>query len=706
MTIAGTMALPALREELSLLPGPVLADGQPSWTLHDPARNRFFSIDWPTFEVLRRWSFGASEAIVATVNTDTTLQLVEDDVAAVEDFLRDNQLLRTTGAGESRRLAGRLQKMEGSAVQWLLHHYLFFRVPLLRPDAWLTRSLPIARLFFSRAFLMATLLALVLGFIQVARQWDGFIATLVDTFTWSGVAAYGIALVCVKFLHELGHAFVAKHYGCRVPTMGIAFLVMWPVAYTDTNETWRLTDRWQRLRVASAGIATELMVAAWATFGWALLPDGELRSTLFVLATTSWIATLAINASPFMRFDGYFILSDWLDLPNLHERSFALARWRLRELLFNLGEERPEHFPPRRERALILFAWATWLYRLVVFIGIALLVYHLFFKLLGVCLFAVEIAWFVALPVRRELQAWRRRWPAIRSSRRARISALLALGVVMLTLLPWPTRVVASGMFRPAEQWPVFAPAGARIEHFGLHEGSSVAAGTAIVKLANPELETRRESAQARVQRLRWQAQTAGFDAEARNRLQSGLEELATAEAELTSIEEALARFEPRAPFDGVLRDVDPDLQEGQWLSAHERIGMLVGRTGRVVETWLDEESIKRIQLHDQGVFIADSGAGAVLDVEVTYIDADASRVLPNPMLAAQAGGHVLTRERDRQLVPEHAMYRVLLVVKQKESAVPDQALRGRVVIRARWEAPAQRYLRNALAILLRESTL
>ena len=105
---------------------------------------------------------------------------------------------------------------------------------------------------------------------------------------------------------------------------------------------------------------SELGLAAIATLAWCVLPDGSLRSGLFLLATSSWIITLGINASPFMRFDGYFLLSDWLDMANLHGRSFALARWWLRECLFGLGVPAPETFRPGRQRFLIVFAVATW----------------------------------------------------------------------------------------------------------------------------------------------------------------------------------------------------------------------------------------------------------------------------------------------------------------------------------------------------------
>lgn len=698
------MSWPLLREELALLPGPRLADGQPSWTLHDPTRNRFFSLDWATFEVLRRWSYADAESIAASVNQDSTLNLAADDVDQVMRFLGENQLLQAN-PGNARQQAQRLEKARGSRLNWLLHHYLFFRVPLVRPDAWLGRWQHVADRFASRGFALLTLLALLLGLGQVARHWDGFIASLVDTFTWSGLAAYGVALIVVKLLHELGHAFTAKRFGCRVPTMGVAFLVLWPMAYTDTNETWRLTSRWQRLRVAAAGIVTELGVAAWATLAWGLLPDGELRSAVFVLATTSWVATLAINASPFMRFDGYFILSDWLDMPNLHERSFALARWKLREWLFDLGEERPERFKPGKERALIAFAWITWAYRLVVFLGIAVLVYHFAVKAIGILLFVVEIAWFILRPIRQELRAWKERWPLIRQRGRSRLSLLLIILLIGLTLLPWPGRISVSGMLRPIAVWPVHVPGPAYLQALPRGEGEAIEAGAVLVDLLAPEVQARRDVIAAQVERLRWQAASAGFANDSRARLQSAREELATAETELAGLDQELARYQPKAPFAGYLHDLDPDLQPGQWLAAKERIALLVGREGYLVETFLDEEAVKRVSPGDAAVFVSDGGDGGALKLKVRHIDADATRTLANGMLVAQAGGHILVRERQGRLVPEHGMYRVVLAVDSAPGALAGRSWRGTVVIHSDWQVPAWRYLRNALTVVLREAS-
>ena len=699
-----SFALPLLREELDLLDGPAMADGQPSWTLHDPVRNLFFRIDWSTFEILRRWSIGNVPAIVSDVNLQTTLQISAEDVVHVARFFESQQLLVPSGDGAAKSMSEQYEKQKGSVFKWLLHHYLFFRVPLVNPDAWLNRWRWLADWFYSRTFLALTALAFATGLVFVFRQWDIFKATLVDTFTFEGLLAYGLAILVVKFLHELGHAFTAKRFGCRVPAMGVAFLVMWPMAYTDTNETWRLTDRYQRLKVASAGIATELAVAVWSTVFWALLPDGAVRAAFFTLATTSWIATLAINASPFMRFDGYFILSDALDMPNLHSRSFAIARWRLREVLFDLREPPPEVFGAKLQLGLVLFAWATWIYRLVVFLGIAVLVYFYFFKVLGVLLFAVELLWFIAWPLRSELREWKNRWPVIKTRQRSRVSCLMAGLVLLFLVLPWPGRVSGAAILRPAEIWPVYAPGGARIDSLPFKEGDQVAAGSTLLTMHVPDLEMRRVALQARLAQQDWQAQTSTLNQDLSKNLVVNQELLSMMEAEWTGLNAEAMQFSPRAPFSGFLRDLAPDLHVGQWVSRKERLGFLVRDDGQwFAETWLDESAAQRVKPGDTAVWINDHVVGKPIKMKVLAVDEDASRVLPRPELSAQAGGHVLTREKNQQLWAENAVYRITLVPEVLPVDLQGRTWRGDLMIHVSWQVPAWPYIKHALSILIRE---
>jgi len=699
------MSWPSLREEIDLLPGPRLSDGQPSWTLHDPVRNRFFAIDWPSFEILKRLSYADADKIATLISNDTTLALNPTDVSNFAQFLSENQLVQTGGLGSAKKFADRLAKMQGSPVKWLIHHYLFFRVPLWNPDAWLQRWMSVAEFFFTSRFALLSLSAFCIGLFQIGRQWDVFVSSLVDMFTWSGLITYGVAIILVKWLHELGHAFAARRLGCRVPAMGVAFLVMFPMAYTDTNETWRLTRNKQRLQIASAGILIELAIAAWATLAWALLPDGDLRSIAFVLATTSLIATLVINSSPFLRFDGYFILSDLIDMPNLHQRSFALARWKLREWLFGLCEEKPEVFRKGKERALIFFAWLTWLYRLVVFIGIALLIYGFFLKLLGVILFVVELAWFIAMPIKSELMEWRKRWPTISRSRRSKMTATIVVLLTALFMLPWPTRVTSSGVLQPAEVWRIYAPGPALFEAEELSgEGARFEVDDVVMRLVSPELEARQDMLTAKLESLQLQSNRSGFNSESVKRMQSLREQVVAAQTELAEINTQLEQYSLKAPFTGFLRDIGFEISSGQWVGPDELLGLLVNEDSRSqVITYLDESDVERIKLGYSGIFLSDGRENGALALTVTRIDSDATRQLTEGILAAHAGGDILVREQEGQLIPERAIYRVTLALDENETVFYRQILRGDVVIRAEWQSPLLPYLKNALAVLVRE---
>lgn len=693
--------LPPLREELALHPGSRGPQGQPGWTLHDPVRNQFFQLDWASFELLSRWHLGSADALVTAVRVETTLAVGTDDVARLTDFLQANQLLAPR-PGQARSLAERRQRQRGSRWTWLLHHYLFFRVPLLRPDALLDRLAPRLGWLYGKAFLLLTLAAGLLGLGGVSRQWDAYAGTLVDLFTWQGLAAYGLAIVAVKVVHEFLHGLTAKRYGCRVPTMGVAMMVLWPVAYTDTTEVWKLPDARRRMAVAGAGICAELAIAAWATLAWVWLPEGPLRTVAFLLSSTTWISTLLINASPFMRFDGYFLLSDALDMPNLHARSFALARWRLRELLFGLGEPMPEPLPRRRMRWLVAFAWATWIYRLLLFIGIAVLVYHFVVKAVGILLFIVEIGWFIASPLWSELKAWWQRRDRITRGRRLALLAATG-GLVTALLVPLPGRVTTMGLLEPAEQITLYAPAGARITALPFRHGDAVAAGQVLFEIDSPSLRLRAQQSAAREAGMQGQITAAAFDAERRRDWQLAAEQLQARRIEAQTITADAQRFAPAAPFAGRFVDADPDLRPGDWVAKDEIIGRLVGTRARQVVTYVDEQDVRRLAVGDDGLFVADALLGPALRLRVKAIERDATRSLNEKLLASPLGGDVLGREQGQAFIPEAAVFRVVLETIDGQDH-PGHAWRGRVVVQARPEPLLRRFVNHALSVFWREA--
>src|SRR4051812_12980188 len=462
MTMAATAgpaaSLLPLREEIAIFPGPAALDGSPSWTLHDPSSNRFYRLGWREFELLSRWEAGTVAALAARVEAETTLRVEPDDVDELVKFLFAFDLLRATSPEATANLLRKAERQRGSWGKWLLHNYLFIRIPLLRPDRFFSLSYPYLRWAFSP--LLAALVAVVglIGLIRIGGQWDVFLGTFVDMFSVQGAVGFGVTLACLKVVHELGHAYTAKRFGCRIPTMGLALLVMVPVLYTDVNDAWKLPARRQRLAIALAGVVTELACAALALLAWGSLPNGPARSVAFLVATSTWLTTVLLNASPFMRYDGYYVLSDWLEIPNLHSRAFALAQWWLRETLLGLGDPVPEQMPPHRRRLLVVFAFLTWAYRFALFLGIAVIVYHFAVKILGVAMMVVEVGYFVVLPVVREMQAWWQRRADIHLGPRTLLTAACAITLLLLFLLPWRSAVQAPALLKSQQHVDIFAP--------------------------------------------------------------------------------------------------------------------------------------------------------------------------------------------------------------------------------------------------------
>lgn len=695
---------PSLREDLTIHAGPADPSGAPTWTLHDPARNQYFSLDWIAFEVISRIKMGNAAQITEAINDGTTLHVDEESIGVVLQFLEENELVQRNDFAGTSWLNAKNNAREKGIFQHLLHGYLFFRVPLFKPDKYLGKALGQLQFLYNPLFFKVTACAFLLGVWGVFRQWQLFSATLVDTFSWDGLIGYSAALLLIKILHELGHALTAKRFGCRVPTMGVAFLVMMPVAYTDVTESWKLNSHHKRLVIAGAGIMTEIILAAWALLAWTLMPDGALRGVCFFVATTSLVATFAVNASPFMRFDGYFLLCDAVGIPNLHARSFGYARWWLREKLFHLGDPKPEEFSPKYETFILLFAFITWVYRLVVFFGIALLVYHYFFKALGIILFGVELWYFLTRPIWNEFIIWKKRWPEIGPVVRHRPAYYVSLILLGLIVIPYDVTINTQGMLKPERSFSVIAFQAAQVLVLPPPIASNVKSGELIMKLDSPELDVKLLKARAKVQTLTKQFGAAGFSADTITQQPIFRDQLQSATEELKGLEAERSRLYATAPFSGLIVDVEPDLFVGEWVPKGMQLVTLIDDEHWVVDCYIDESDLHRIDFGNWGRFVPEAPGLGSVGLSVIAIDRDASKSLLDGSLASSAGGQVLVRQQGSKSIPERSIYRVRLKVDGNPGKISTGYLRGAVTIFAWPKSVLGDVLRGGLATFVREA--
>lgn len=646
---------PALREDLRLGEAASGKDGEPSWMIQDTVLNRFYRVGWLEFECLIRWEKPPAQ-ICEEITEQTALRPELDQILDFRRFLEQNELLRPTP-----EMLARLQQRDRSGGwltwRWWLHHYLFFRIPLLRPQRLLGRLVKWLDWLFTPVTPIVVVVLSLLGIVLVLQQWDTFTSAVVESFSTDGLLSFALALVVAKTLHELAHALVATRLGLRVAHMGIAFVVLWPMLYTDTGESWKLRSSRQRLAIASAGILCELSLAGLATLGWALSDPGPLRNALLYLATTSWVLSLGLNASPFMRFDGYFILSDLLDFPNLHLRASALARVGLRRTLLGLDEAWPEPFSAAKRRMLIAFEFVTWVYRLVLFLGIAVTVYLFFFKLLGVFLFMVEVSWFIMMPVVRELKYWWANRSRIRPNRKVMLG-VVAAAFLLLIAVPWRTHVHAEGVARTERQLRVFVPFPARVKL--IHPVGLVQPDDTLMVMEEPDIASHVQGSEAGMRG--YEARLAGLIADA-----SGLEQqTATRERLRVQYEEAqaarseIARLVLRAPFAGRWMDVDPQWQAGQWINPKEPVGVLIDPSRWQVDAYVKQDDVPRLAAGDNARFYP-IGQSTPIEGRVVAIDTTRVRALPYPMLASRYKGPVTVAADRETLTPNPPMFHVLV---------------------------------------------
>ena len=688
--------LPPLRQDLRLHKASPDKDGSPAWSIQDPVTNRFFRIGWLEFECLVRWP-GNPDQIADDIAATTPLSVGAEQVEAFARFLEHHRLVRPTAEGVV-RLAADSNNPGWKHWRWWLHHYLFIRVPLIRPERWLMAVLPFFRPIISPIGIGLILVISLLGLLFVARQWDQFTHEVMDILTPAGISGFMLAIAISKLCHELGHALVATHFGVRVSHMGIALVVLWPMLYTDTSESWKLRSPQQRLAISTAGIAVEMAIAGLSTLAWALLDDGPLRQAALYLATTGWVLSLALNASPFMRFDGYFILSDFFDFPNLHERSGAISRAWLRRTLLGWAEPDPEDFPPRMRRALIAFALITWTYRLVVFLGIAVTVYLFFFKALGIFLFGIELSWFVVRPFWSEIRVWWRRWNEVKANRRIWMTGL-GLVVLILIAIPWAFDIAAPGIAHPAFQQNVYSPFPAHVVQ--LHAPGAVKSGTPLAVFDAPDLIAHNvrtvASINALSQRLKGvSTEDGGID---QRRVTS--ERLTEQLAEATGTREEEARLRVVAEFDGIWLDVDPTLQAGSWVSTRNQVGILVDPSRWIVDAYVGQREVERIRIGATARFRPERSWFSV-DAKIIDIDRSVTSKLSHVMLDARHGGPIATQTGEKPSMPANALYRVRLAL--AEPLPENHETRGHTTIEGSRQSLLWEGIKRTAAVIIRES--
>ena len=698
------MIIPYLRQDLEIFRGNSREDGSPAWLLYDAVRNKYFTLGLTAFRLIKNWRGGEDiQNFEKKINTQG-IETTGDEIKSFVGFLQQNNLIIQPQGQGVPYLMQQKNSLKKSWLMNLIHSYLFFKIPLFTPDEWLGRTYNKVKFLGSKKIRNIIYILGFIGLFLVIQQFENFSKTFLYFFSIKGLMLYFITLVFVKCLHELGHAYIAKHHGCRVSAIGIAFLVFFPFLYTDTTDAWRLRNHKERLLINFAGIFTELHLALIATFVWGVLPEGGLKSAAFFIATTSWISSIAINVSPFMRFDGYYVFSDWLKAENLQPRSFALAKWKTRETLFGFNHKPPEEINPSRRWTFIIYAWSTWVYRLFLFIGIALLVYYFAFKVLGIILFAIEIYWFIMLPIIKEIKQWWLMRSEMRINKQTFRTTAILIITLMVLFLHWKSSMKIPAVYISEKYSKIYSPYPAKIKYVFITKDQEVEAGQNLIELYSPGLDKEINSIRRKILLTKTKINRMSGTSGNMDEYLTYNQRLIALQSELSGLTKTKEKLVIKAPNKGKVKDL-VSLSNEMWVSNLDQLlGIVHYGTGNV-KAFIREEQIDRFQENTPAVFIPNDGDHKKIHLISNKLDLSSVNNLPYVALASIHNGPIAIRNftsGEYQYRPETAHYIADFKLVNQSSIKFE--LPGYVHVEGNRYSPFVRFFRNVFSVLIRES--
>jgi putative peptide zinc metalloprotease protein len=493
---------PKLRSDLSLVEQRYR--GETTYIVKDPASKKYFRFKPLEVLVMQQFTGEATSAEVADALREQGLPLAPKTVDGFVRKLKQLGLLERSLAEKSvleleRLRAERRRRTRNTHYQGSL---LRMRFSVGDPDGFFTRWLPRVRWFFSRSFLALSVALFAVYAVIFVRQFGAIFAGMramysLDFFTLSNIVVFWGTGMVVIVIHELGHGFACKYFGGQVYEMGAMLIYFEPAFYCNVNDAWTFPERHKRLWVTAAGSWIQLVIAALAAIVWLLVDPVTLVSRIaFAALLIGGATTVLMNANPLIPLDGYYALSDYLEIPNLRQRALGHVAWAVKRHVLRLNVPEPPADAYER-RAFFIYGVLALAYIATILFIFAGAVLGWAGRTLG-ALGVLAVVLLIGAMLRRGVREWARAlvttarehralWRERRVVRWAAGGAAVVL--LLLLLVPWPIRVAGVYEAGPVRETVLAAPDDAELVDVVAGEGAQVAAGAAVARLRSFPLE-------------------------------------------------------------------------------------------------------------------------------------------------------------------------------------------------------------------------
>ncbi|MFN3168318.1 MAG: PqqD family peptide modification chaperone [Phycisphaeraceae bacterium] len=680
--------------------------------LRDPTTNKFYRLDGPNYRMVglldgRRTVDQVWKIVCQQLEHDAPTQ---GEVIQLLGQLYQNNLIEADLPADAAGMFDRYKKRKQREVRGYLASILFARVPLFDPDRILERVTPLLGWTFGPLGVALWLALIGYALFQLAGSGkadlilaqalgdpaSGVEGVLAPANLWLLYAAMFLA----KLLHELGHGVACKRFGQRrhsggeVHTVGVMFIAFIPIPYVDASSSWALRSKWHRAFIAAAGMYVELALAAIALLVWVNTdPDSTLHQLCFNVIFIASVTTLLFNANPLIRFDGYYILSDLIEMPNLAQRSKDYLYYLVKRFIYKVRRPYNPSHGGAEVPVLIGYGVLSFFYRIFITVTIVWFVADKMF-FIGAAMAIAAIIGFVVVPMVK-LVKYLTTNPELSRTRSRSLAWSIGTAAALVALfgaVPIPEWKTAPGLVEPVRERELFVQTEGELVAI-LPTGSRVAGpGVEIARGQNPDLVAEREQIQARLDELgaQYDQRLAAGNRAAANAIHDQLAALSAKRDDLDRRERDLTIL---APFVGRWSTPKLDGRDGVYARHGEPLGRLVSDDALRVVILADQNVGPRLRNElslGEAVRVRLRGEpDKQVVARVTRFVESGRRRLPSQALGLAGGGQIMTDPDDPNAQQTaRAYFEVHLEIDQAQAR--DAGFRPGQAVVARFNLPDQ----------------
>lgn len=651
---------PRLREGIQVLPRRLR--GRAWVLLYEPVSQRFTRITPQLWRVLQLldgirtldevWDAAcAATALPAQDDGHEPAGTIgQNELVQLLGRLYANDLLQTQVSPDAKEVFERYRRQRATRLKQSLLNPMSLKFPLLYPDAWFTRHAGMAGWLFSYGMLAMWMLLVLPAAVLALQNWSALTNNLSDRVLSSqNLVVLWLTYPVVKSIHEWAHGMAVKAWGGTVREIGLMLVLFTPVPYVDATSSYRFPSKWARAAVAAAGIMAELLVGALALYVWLLSEPGLVKAVAFNVVLIAGVSTLVVNGNPLMRYDGYFVLCDILELPNLGQRATQYWTYLSDRYLFRSMDAQPPLGAERERAWLFLYGLFAPIYRIFVSIGLIWFVAGEYF-IVGV-LMAMGSAWMsLVMPLWR---AWRHVSKGASLARhreraQGRLAWIVAAVLLLLCALPLPFYSLHEAVVWLPDEAIVRADMPGHVTHLDVQARQTVKAGEPLLSTDNPELRVDWQVATAQADGLRARIRQTEVDDQVQA---EGLRrELSAVEAKETELARKVETQTLKARQAGLWAPAKPTALSGRYVRRGEVVGYVVNGPSRLLRVAVTQEDMHLIQSR-----VAHVDARLVRDM-AQAVSARISRQIPggsdqllSPALGTNGGGAIVVDPSQRE---------------------------------------------------------